>query len=163
MVKGMKIRLAKKQDISGIWEVIGSDPFGKKWDKPLSKEYFKRKFSNTCDCFKEDKVFVGTIDKKIVAVIGYCPDRLETKGCYWLGWFYVHKEYRDRKYGQALLKKVIDQLKDTDAKKLFVDTSSDENYNKAIRFYLANKFKLEAVLRDYYGKGEDQIIFSREL
>lgn len=159
----MEIRSAKKEDISNILKVIGSDRFGNKWDKPLAKRYYKSKFNNTCNCFEGDKVFVGMVKKKIVAVIGYCPDRLETKRSYWLGWFYVHKDYRDNKYGQTLLRKVINELKDIGARKLFVDTSSDPNYIKAVDFYLKNGFKLEAVLRDYYGEGEDQIIFGREL
>lgn len=159
----IEMRSAKKKDIREMLEVIGSDSFMKKWDKPLAGKYYKSKFSNTCDCYDEDKVFVGIVNNKIMAVIGYCPDRFETKRSYWLGWFYVHKKYRDKKYGRTLLRKVINELKYIGARKLFVDTSSDPNYIKAVNFYLKNGFKLEAVLRDYYGKGEDQIIFGREL
>jgi len=159
----MVIRSAKKEDIGNILKVIASDRSGNKWYRPLAEKYYKSKFNNICDCFEGDEVFVGVVNKKIVAVIGYCPDRLETKRSYWLGWFYVHKDYRDNKYGQTLLRKVIKELKHIGARKLFVDTSSDPNYIKAVNFYLKNGFKLEAVLRDYYGKGEDQIIFGREL
>jgi ribosomal protein S18 acetylase RimI-like enzyme len=159
----IEIRPARKADIKGILKVIGSDPFGKRWDKPLAEKYYKSKFNNICDCYEGDEVLVGVVNKKIIAVIGYCPDRLETKRSYWLGWFYVHKDYRDNKYGKTLLRKVINELKGIGAKKLFVDTSSDPNYIKAVDFYLKNGFKLEAVLRDYYGKGEDQLIFGIEL
>ena len=66
----MKIRSAKKEDIGNILKVIGSDRFGNKWDKPLAEGYYKSKFNNTCNCFEGDKVFVGIVNKKIVAVIG---------------------------------------------------------------------------------------------
>ena len=159
----MEIRSAKKEDVDNILRVIASDRFGNKWDKPLAEKYYRSKFNSACNCFEGDKVLVGIVNKKIAGVIGYCPDRLETKRSYWLGWFYVHKDYRDNRYGHTLLRKVIDELKNIGARKLFVDTSSDPNYIKAVDFYLKNGFKLEAVLRDYYGKGEDQIIFGREL
>ena len=159
----MKIRSAKKQDLNKMLNVIESYPFAKKWDKPLAEKYYKSKFNKKCNCFKEDKVFVGTVDNKIVAVVGYCPDRLETKRSYWLGWFYVHSKYRNNKYGRKLLKFVFNELKGTEAEKLFVDASSNRFYRKAVKIYLDNGFNLEATLRDYYEKGEDQIIFGREL
>lgn len=110
----IETRRARKEDISGILKVIGCDP-RKRWDKPLAEKYYKSKFSNICNCYNEDKVFVGIVNRKIVAVIGYCPDRIETKRSHWLGWFYVHKDYRDNKYGQTLLRKVINELKDIGA------------------------------------------------
>jgi ribosomal protein S18 acetylase RimI-like enzyme len=68
-----------------------------------------------------------------------------------------------KKYGRKLLKFVFNELKGTEAEKLFVDTSSNRFYRKAVKIYLDNGFNLEATLRDYYEKGEDQLIFGHEL
>jgi len=50
-----------------------------------------------------------------LGVTGYFNDRYET-GYYWLGWFYIHKEWERNEYGQQLLDYVIKQLKKKKAK-----------------------------------------------
>ena len=152
-----EIRAAQTEDKDKILEVIGSYPF--KWDKRIAKRYYDDYF-NKPECLKGNNVFVLTAKGNILGVIGYSIDRYET-GNYWLGWFYVHKDYQGKGYGKKLLEYVIKKLKDKGVRKLFVDTSSNEFYSKALTMYLDNDFKIEAVIRDYYGKGEEQIILSK--
>ena len=95
-------------------------------------------------------------------MIGCCPDRLETKDVYWLGWFYTHQDFEGNNIGGKLLGFMIKHLSDS-ARKLYVDTSSDSFYRPALNLYLKNGFQIEAVLRDYYEDGEDQIILGMNL
>jgi ribosomal protein S18 acetylase RimI-like enzyme len=48
-------------------------------------------------------------------------------------------------------------------KKLFVDTSSDKFYKTALLWYIKFGFKLEAIIKKYYGQNEDQLILSIDL
>ena len=98
----------------------------------------------------------------MIGVIGYFVDRYETQN-YWLGWFYIHKAHQGQKYGKKLLTFVEKELKEKGIKKLFVDTSSYRTYKKALRMYLANGFRFEAVIKDYYEEEEDQIILSKSI
>jgi GNAT superfamily N-acetyltransferase len=154
---GLEIRAAQIRDKEQILSMIGSYPF--KWDKRIAKRYYDDYFKNST-CLKGDSVYVLTDNGNIIGVIGYTLDRYETRN-YWLGWFYVHSEYQGKGFAKKLLQYVIQKLKSKGVKRLFVDTSSYEVYNKALTMYLNNGFRIEAVIRDYYGRGEDQIILSK--
>ena len=152
------IRTAQASYMNNILSVIGIYYF--KWDKPIAKRYYEDYFSGNSAPLKGDKVYVLTLDKKVIGVIGYSLDRYETKN-YWLGWFYVHKAHQGKNNGKQLLTFVEKKLKGKGVKKLFVDTSSYKTYKKALGFYLANGFRFEAAIKDYYEEGEDQIILSK--
>ena len=110
-----------------------------------------------------DRVFVARLGSEIIGVTGYWYDDYAESGIYWLGWTYVDPKYQRQGIGQKLLDRVIRELKKKKARKLYVDTSSRSLYRPAIRFYLANGFKREGRFKDYYQRGEDQIVMGKEL
>ncbi len=154
----LQVREARIEDKNEILSVIGSSI---KWDRPIAKRYYDDYFPNI-ELFKGDKVYVLTSGVKVIGVIGYFVDRYET-GNYWLGWFYVQKNYQGKTHGKKLLEYIIKKLKSKGVKRLFVNTSSNKKYNKALAIYRDKEFRIEAVIRDYYEKGEDQIILSRNV
>jgi ribosomal protein S18 acetylase RimI-like enzyme len=155
-----EIRKAKREDKKDILNLIESwKPYH--WDTTPANEYFIRFFES--DEFSQDKFFVGLIDNKIVSVIGYCPDRLNEIGVYWLGWFYTHKDYKQRGVGKSMFNFVISELITKKAIKLFVNTSSHSFYRSAVSFYQKMGFRKVDVLNDFYEKDEDQIIMNRKL
>ena len=136
-----------------LLSVIGSSI---EWDRPIAKRYYDDYFPNI-NLFKGDKVYVLTSGTKVIGVIGYFLDRYETEN-YWLGWFYVHKNYQGKTHGKKLLEYIIKKLKSKGVKRLFVNTSSNKKYNKALAIYLDNGFRIEAVIQDYYEKGRPDYI-----
>ncbi len=154
------IRKATYNDKVDILNVIGSHKEAK-WDKPIAKKYFDDFFKYP-ELFKKDKVYVIEKDGAIIGVIGYSIDKYETKN-YWLGWFYIHSEYCKKGHGKELFHFIKEKLKNMNVKKLFVDTSSDELYKTALLSYIKFGFKLEAIIKGYYGKKEDQLILSIDL
>ena len=80
------------------------------WDQDYAERYYSDYFYEK-DCSLHDEVFVKREDGKVVGVIGYRLDRLETNDVYWLGWFFIHKAYTQRGYGNELLQFVINELK----------------------------------------------------
>ena len=60
---------------------------------------------------------------------------------------------------QELLTRVESELRKRKIKKIFVST--EDTTARAKSFYAKNNFRAEAVLRDYYYKGEDQLILSK--
>ncbi|MCW9096681.1 MAG: GNAT family N-acetyltransferase [Ignavibacteriaceae bacterium] len=155
-----EIRKTKREDLKDIIKIFKSwKP--QDWDTENAHEYFKDFFRNkSCP---HDQFFVGIIDNKIVSVIGYCPDRLNEIGVYWLGWFYTHKDYNHRGIGKSMFDFVISELKVKKACRLFVNTSSDEFYKPAMNFYQKMGFKKINVDEDFYEEGEDKIIMSKNL
>lgn len=155
-----EIREATKRDKDDILDVIGSHKDAK-WDKPIAKKYFDD-FFKYHDLFEKDKVYVIEVDNKIIGLIGYSMDKYETKN-YWLGWFYIHGEFCNKGHGNELFNFIKKELKLKNVKKLFVDTSSDNFYRTALLSYIKFGFKMETVIKDYYGKNEDQLILSINL
>ena len=151
----LNIRYASPADYGEIINIFESWGFDH-WDTDYAAKYYRAFFNNCC---QGDEVFVLKISCKIVGVTGYCPDPEESDGIYWLNWFYVHKDYKDHGYGRKLLDYVINKLKNKDARKLFVNTTSYRFYKPARDLYKAKGFKEEGILKDFYGKGEHQVIF----
>ena len=156
MSEELEIRTANLDDYDAIIKLFDNQ------DKEFAVRYYKVFFNNR-NCCPLDEVFVRVVEGKIVGVIGYCPDRLETDDIYWLGWFYVHENFRRHGYGRELLDYVIDILKIKPVRKLYVDTSSFTSYKKAMALYKKTGFAYEGTLKDYYEKGEDQIILGKYL
>lgn len=155
----ISIRPAEPKDKAKILSVIAS--YGFKWDKDSAKVYYDDYFSSSAS-LKGDTVYVAVLNNKIVGVTGYFIDRYET-GNYWLGWFYVHKQYSRKGYGKQLLNFIVRKLKKKRTKRLFVNTSSYPFCRRALNFYLKSGFRIEAIIKDYYWNGEDQIILSKQL
>ena len=68
--------------------------------------------------------------------------------------------------GSALVEHVAQMLRDegdATARVLIVETSSSPAYEGARRFYVSRGFDREAVIREFYGPGEDKIVFWKSL
>jgi GNAT superfamily N-acetyltransferase len=110
-----------------------------------------------------DRVFAAEQDGRIVGVSGFWYDDDSGYGVYSLNWTYVDQRLQRQGIGSKLMAKVDNELRKRHARKLYVQTSNRKLYQDALQFYLRNGFKREAVLRDYYDRGEDQIILGKEL
>ena len=157
----LEIRIAEPIDYDEIIEVFDSWT-RENWDKKYAERYYREFFDNR-HCRPKDEVFVGVVNGRIVGVTGYCPDLQESDDIHWLNWFYVHKHFLNHGYGGLLLDHVIEILKTKKARKLYVDTTSNKLYEDAKALYESRGFIPEGTLKDYYGKGEDQIIYGMSL
>ncbi len=150
------IRKAISRDKNRILEIFESQDT--KWDIPYAKKYYDDYF---IDANPDDMVYVGIVDNNIVAVTGYCLDS-DIDDVYWLNWHYTHKDFERQGFGGKLLESMIELLSPK-ARKLYVNMGWRLLNLRAINLYLKKGFRIEAVLRDYYGEGEDQIMLGMEL
>lgn len=156
----VEIEPAEKRDLSEILSLIRNY---ERYDVEFAKRYYDIYFKKS-PIVEKDKVYVAKIKKKTIGVIGFSRDYFSTDYCFWLGWFVVDEEYRGKKdiaVAEKLLIKVEAELRKRKIKKLFVST--EDTNARAKSFYAKNHFRTEAVLRDYYYKGEDQLILSKVL
>jgi ribosomal protein S18 acetylase RimI-like enzyme len=157
-VVSVVIELAERDDLSAILDIIRDY---QRYDVEFAKRYYDIYFRKD-KITEQDKVFVAKINGKTIGVSGFCRDYFSTDYSYWLGWFIVDEEYRGKKefaVAKKLLKRVEAELQKRKIKKLLVST--EDTNQRAIRFYTKNHFSTEAVIRDYYGRGEDQLILSK--
>jgi GNAT superfamily N-acetyltransferase len=110
-----------------------------------------------------DHQFVLERDDTVIGVTGY----REIPACdrsYWLSWTYLDQKYRGQGYGKQMLQEIIDKLRTTKARKLFVQVSDYEDpndgkiYEAALNLYRSMGFELEVTSEDFYDEGESQLI-----
>jgi predicted N-acetyltransferase YhbS len=98
-------------------------------------------------------------------VVGYCcygPIACTT-GSFDLFWIAVHNDLRGQGIGKILLKKNEELIAAQGGRGIWVETSGQEKYQPTREFYLHNHYQLEAVLKDFYGPGDDKFIFVKRL
>jgi ribosomal protein S18 acetylase RimI-like enzyme len=132
-----------------------------RYDGEFARRYYDRFFDDSDEMTERDKVYVALLGREIVGVIGYSRDYLSNDSSYWLGWFAVREEYRRRRVGSILLRRVEKDLRSHGQRKVFVSTEDSNSVAKS--FYTRNGFRTEGVIRDYYGEGEDELIMSKAL
>lgn len=156
--KNVVIRAATREDMNDLLNLIRKTL---KYDQRFARRYYERFFDDEDEMTEGDAVYVACLGGATVGVIGYARDYLSTDFAYWLGWFAVHQGYQGQKIGTKLLRRVEKDLRKKGKKKLFVST---EDSNAAAKnFYIRRGFRTEGVVRDYYSKGEDELIMSKDL
>jgi ribosomal protein S18 acetylase RimI-like enzyme len=86
-----------------------------------------------------------------------------TVGSYDLYWIAVHNDCRNQGIGKMLLKKNEELIAALGGRCIWVETSAQEKYQPTREFYLHNQYHTEAVLKDFYGPGDDKFIFVKRL
>ena len=98
-----------------------------------------------------------------MGVGGLAPDKYDWPGILWINWLYDREDCRGRGIGRALLDFCIECAIAQEARKLYLDTSSDKSYSRAVELYKRSGFEQEGSLHDYYEKGKDYLIFGLTL
>lgn len=107
--------------------------------------------------------FVLEMGSEIIGVTGY-REVEATDGCFWLNWTYLAAHCRGQGHGKQMLTELIGELRDKDARKLFVKVSDYEDpelgkiYEQAYKTYESLGFKAEVISNDFYDVGENQHI-----
>ena len=80
-----------------------------------------------------------------------------------LYWIAVDNGMRGGGIGSLLLKKAEAAILGMGGGRVYVETSSRDQYEPTRAFYLRNGYRLEADLKDFYAPGDSKIIFVKEL
>ena len=101
-------------------------------------------------------------DGKVVgfANFGLNPSSVHSYDLYWIA---VLEEHRKKHYGSVLLKHAEERIKALGGKIVWIETSGRSLYETTRYFYLKNNYELEATLRDFYGPGDDKLVYRKEV
>jgi ribosomal protein S18 acetylase RimI-like enzyme len=99
------------------------------------------------------------------AVVGYScfgpiPCTEESFDIYWIA---VQEELRRSGLGASILKRVENRIKDMGGRRIYVETSSREQYKPTRSFYSRCGYHKEAALKDFYSPGDDKVVYLRVL
>jgi GNAT superfamily N-acetyltransferase len=115
-----------------------------------------------------DDQFILEIDDKVVGVTGYRKVDA-TDNTYWLSWTYLKESQRGKGLGKAMVDKLLEKLRNKNARKIFVKVSDYEDpdegkiYQRAFDMYSSLGFTEEVVSLDFYDEGENQHILGLQL
>jgi len=101
-------------------------------------------------------------DNEIVGYVCYGKAPL-TNGAYDLYWIAVKPEYQRHGIGKILLNHIEEEIVKLSGRLLFAETSSRAVYEKTRQFYINNSFSEEARIKDFYSKGDDKIIYRKDI
>jgi GNAT superfamily N-acetyltransferase len=80
-----------------------------------------------------------------------------------LYWIAVDNGRRGGGIGSALLEKAEEKILGMGGGRIYVETSSRDQYEPTRAFYLRNGYRLEADLKDFYAPGDSKVLFVKEL
>ena len=86
-----------------------------------------------------------------------------TDGVFGIYWVVVCKDSRYHGLGSRLLKEVEEDIKIKGGRKILIETSSKDNYEKARQFYTKKGYKLIAKIADFYKVGDDKLIYVKDI
>jgi ribosomal protein S18 acetylase RimI-like enzyme len=98
-------------------------------------------------------------------VIGYScfgpiPCTTESYDIYWIA---VQNELRRSGLGKEILLRVEEKIKRMGGTRIYVETSSRDQYTPTRSFYMSCEYKQEAILKDFYSPGDSKIIYLKVL
>jgi len=92
------------------------------------------------------------------AIYGPVPCTKKRYDLYWIG---VHQKQRGKGLGKELLIRCEEKIKQLGGERIYIETSTREEYSPTQQFYLKNGYHIESVLNDFYEDGDGKIIFSK--
>ena len=102
------------------------------------------------------------INERVVGYSCYGPIPC-TKDSYDLYWIALLHGFRGRGIGRDLLQRAEEKIGKMGGRRIYVDTSSREQYEPTRSFYRACGYEQEAVLKDFYSPGDDKVIYVKQV
>lgn len=86
-----------------------------------------------------------------------------TRNRFDLYWIAVMKSCQGTGIGRQLMQRTEARIQVMAGERIYVETSSRDDYAATHRFYHACQYRQEAVLQDYYAPGDDKVIYMKVL
>lgn len=105
---------------------------------------------------------LAELDQRIVGYASWGPIA-GTQSSVDLYWIAVHPEFQKHGLGRQLLSRSEAAIAASGGRRVYIETSGREQYGSTRGFYTRCGYQLEAVLQDFYGPGDDKLIYVRDL
>ena len=99
---------------------------------------------------------------RVIGFACYGPRAL-TRGTFDLFWICSAPGEQGKGVGSALLRQAEQNVRASGGYLIIVETSSSPDYDAARRFYEAHAYRREAVIQDFYSKGDGLVLYSKKL
>lgn len=103
------------------------------------------------------------LDSRGVVGAAYYAPEMMTDGTWNLYFIGILPEQQGNGHGRALLAAVEQALRRRGERVLIVETSGLDNFEPTRQFYRKNGYDEEARIREFYGPGDDKVVFWKSL
>lgn len=86
-----------------------------------------------------------------------------TVGSFDLYWIAVHRDFQHHGLGRLLMRAAEDRIAQAAGRRIYVETSSREQYGPTRRFYEHFGYIAEATLADFYAPGDGKVIYTKSV
>jgi ribosomal protein S18 acetylase RimI-like enzyme len=101
-------------------------------------------------------------DNEVIGGAYFAPEQVSDR--LWNTFFLsVSQEFQGKGVGRFIMTYIEELAREKGIRTLIVETSSLEGYSQARSFYQALGYVKEAEIRDYYGQGDNKIVFWKSL
>ena len=150
-----KIRNVYIDDIPQLKKVIDSSEL-------FPSELLDDMISNYLTNKSSGEIWITSInDDDIPISIAFCVPEKLTEGTYNLYALAVHKEYQGKGIGCQIVQYLENQLAKQKQHLLIIETSGLPSFHLTRKFYEKLDYKKEAIIKDFYSKGDDKVIFTK--
>ncbi len=151
-----QIRRVLKADIPALKKVLDSSEL---FPSYLLDEMISDYLNNE----KSTDIWFTAIDQGKPISIGYCaPERL-TEGTYNLYAIAVHKSQQGKGIGKKMMAYIENELRANGNRILIVETSGKPEFELTRDFYTKCNYIRQAIIPEFYAKGDDKIVFWKKL
>jgi ribosomal protein S18 acetylase RimI-like enzyme len=147
-------------DPGTIFMIVQSSGFFSNEEISLARELAEEKVEQGSLCSYQ---FLFAEDKD--RVLGYTCYGLipATCGSYDLYWIAVDEQFRSQGLGKELMQKTEDVIRGVGGRRIYVETSSRDQYKPTHSFYESCGYQKEAFLKDFYAEGDSKIIYVKSV
>jgi ribosomal protein S18 acetylase RimI-like enzyme len=143
-----------------IKDIVTSTGFFSREEVDVSVELVQERLSKG---FSSDYYFLfGEKDDRVVgySCFGPIPCTAESFDIYWIA---VQNELKRSGLGREILERVEQKIREMGGKRIYVETSSRDQYTPTRSFYMRCGYEQEAILKDFYSPGDHKVIFLKVL
>ncbi|RPI24907.1 MAG: GNAT family N-acetyltransferase [Acidobacteria bacterium] len=107
-------------------------------------------------------VLVAEHDGRVLGYTCYGPIP-GTDSSYDLYWIAVHPDAQGHGLGKTLIRETEKFIQEAGGQRVYIETSSRDQYAPTRRFYLSCGYAEEARLLDFYRPGDSKVMYSKKL
>jgi ribosomal protein S18 acetylase RimI-like enzyme len=154
----MKIRPMTVRDKSGVMRILQTTPEFNALDLIVAEEVI--------DSYLEDpagsgyQVLVAEAQQSLSGYVCYGFNNM-TQSTWDVYWIAVARSHQGQGIGRELLSAAENYIQAAGGKLIIIETSSTPDYDRTNRFYRLRGYKLVCQIADFYGPGDDQIIYEK--
>lgn len=158
---GLRDRVIR-DDAEGVREILASSGYFYEHEIVVGVELVEEALAKGSEASGYFFVFAEEAGRPGRAVAYACYGPIAcTEGSWDLYWIAAREEYRGRGLGRWLLRECEARIAARGGRRIYIETSSRPLYEPTRGFYAACGYTVEARLREFYGVGDDKLVFSK--